>query len=126
MSLYTLIRIVHTSCALLSICGFAARGYLKVHQDNVPQSFKYKVLPHIVDTVLLASAIMLVILSGHYPFVSPWVTAKLVTLLVYISGGILLMRLRLGKIMRGVAYVFTMMCGAYIILVAFSKSPAPW
>ena len=90
MSLYVLIRIVHSSCALLSISGFAVRGYLKVRADHVPQSFTFKVLPHIVDTVLLISAILLVIMSRQYPFVSPWVTAKVVTLLVYISGGILL------------------------------------
>jgi uncharacterized membrane protein SirB2 len=126
MSLYVLIRIVHTGCALLSIVGFAVRGYLKVRDDDVPQRFRFKVLPHIVDTVLLASAIVLVIMSGQYPFISPWVTAKVVTLLVYISGGILLMRLRLNRAMRGAAFVFTMLCGAYIILVAVSKRPLPW
>ena len=126
MSLYVIIRIIHSSCALLSVLGFAGRGYLKVSKDEVPQKFVFKVLPHIVDTVLLVSAIVLVVMSGQYPFVSPWVTAKVLTLLVYITLGILLMRLKLEKAARVAIYALSLLCGGYMIMVAVSKNPIPF
>ena len=126
MSFYAIIRIIHSSCALLSILGFAIRGYGKVSRGEVPQTFAFKVLPHIVDTILLVSAIALVIMSGQYPFVSPWVTAKVIALVVYISFGILLMRLKVEKAARGAIYAVSLLCGAYMVMVAVSKNPIPF
>lgn len=125
MSLYVIIRTIHASCALLSVLGFAVRGCLKFSTGEVPQRFVFKVLPHIVDTVLLVSAITLVIMSGLYPLVSPWVTAKVLVLLLYISLGTLLMRLKVGKATRGALYSAALFCGVYMILVALTKTPVP-
>ena len=46
-----------------------------------------KILPHIVDTVLLVSAIALVVMSGQYPWVAAWVGIKIVLLVAYIVVG---------------------------------------
>jgi hypothetical protein len=46
-----------------------------------------RVLPHIVDTVLLASAIAMAVISAQYPFAAGWLTAKLIGLLIYIGCG---------------------------------------
>ena len=126
MSLYVFIRLIHSGCAVLSILGFAGRGYLRVSRGEVPQKFVYKVLPHIIDTVLLVSAILLVIMSGQTPFVSPWVTAKVTTLLVYIVLGILLMRLAATTTVRAIIYSLALLCGGYMMLVAVSKNPLPF
>lgn len=125
MSLYVIIRIIHSSCALLSVLGFAGRGYLKFSTGEVPQRFVFKVLPHVIDTVLLISAITLVVMSGQYPFVSSWVTAKVIVLFLYICLGILLMRLKVGKATRGALYAVALFCGVYMILVALTKNPMP-
>ena len=124
--MYLTIKIIHASCAILSILGFAGRGFLKVSKGEVPPKFVFKVLPHIVDTVLLLSAITLVVMSGQYPFVSPWVTAKVLVLVAYIVLGILLMRLDLSKQGRGALYATTLLCGIYMIMVAITKNPLPW
>lgn len=126
MSLYVFIRIIHSSCAVLSLLGFAWRGLQKVIKGQVPEHFVVKVLPHIVDTVLLLSAIVLVVMSGQYPFVSPWVSAKVLALLIYISLGILLMRWRGASSARPVIYALTLLCGLYMITVAITKNPMPF
>jgi hypothetical protein len=46
-----------------------------------------RVLPHIVDTVLLGSAIAMAVISAQYPFAADWLTAKLIGLLIYIGCG---------------------------------------
>jgi uncharacterized membrane protein SirB2 len=47
-----------------------------------------RILPHINDSLLLLTAIMLAILTGFYPFVVGWVTLKVLLLVVYIVLGI--------------------------------------
>ncbi len=124
--MYLTIKILHASFALLSILGFAGRGYLKVSRNEIPTHFVHRVLPHIVDTVLLLSAITLVVLSRQYPFVSPWVTAKVIALVLYIGLGIALKRSQGSKAQRGTLYALTLLCGLYMLMVAVTKSPVPF
>lgn len=49
-------------------------------------------MPHVNDTVLLASGIVLAITIRQYPGVSPWLTAKLLGLLGYILLGMVAFR----------------------------------
>jgi uncharacterized membrane protein SirB2 len=53
---YLLLKQVHVVCASLSIAGFALRGALMLRASLLLQSRLARVAPHIVDTVLLASA----------------------------------------------------------------------
>jgi hypothetical protein len=50
------------------------------------------VLPHVVDSCLLLSAIGLAWMAGQYPFVHGWLTAKIVGLLAYIGLGMLALK----------------------------------
>ena len=121
--MYLTLTSIHASFAILSILGFAARGYLKVSRNRLPDSFAYRVLPHIIDTGLLLSAIVLVVLSGQYPFQTGWVTAKLLALVVYIGLGIALLRSDADRQRRILLYVLTLLTGIYILMVALSKNP---
>ncbi len=123
--MYLTLKIIHASCAILSILGFAGRGFLKVTRNQVPGNFVYRVLPHIIDTILLLSALILVVISGQYPFVVPWVTAKVFALLAYIGLGISLMRADTDKRGRVVLYTLSLISGVYILLVAMTKNPVP-
>ena len=46
-----------------------------------------KIVPHVVDTLLLVSALTLVFGSDQYPFEQPLLTAKVLALIVYIALG---------------------------------------
>ena len=81
-----------------------------------------KVLPHTIDTLLLASALGMVYLWGVSPFAVPWLGAKIVALLAYIGLGMVAMRFGHSKKARGVAYSLALITAAYIVCVAFSKS----
>ncbi|MCB1670187.1 MAG: SirB2 family protein [Gammaproteobacteria bacterium] len=124
--MYLTIKIIHASCAILSVLGFAIRGFLKVKRNQAPGSFVFRVLPHIIDTILLLSAIVLVVMSGQYPFVVSWVTAKVIALIVYIGLGIVTMRSQATQGKRVLYYSLTLLTGLYILLVAASKNPIPF
>ena len=95
MNTYLIIKIVHMTCAMLTTLGFALRGYWMVTESSLLQSKPAKILPHIIDTLLLLSAIVLVVMSRQYPFVVGWVTFKVILLVAYIVLGT--MALKRGK-----------------------------
>ena len=85
-----------------------------------------RVVPHVADTVLLASAIALAVISGQYPLAQGWLTAKVVGLIAYIVlGSIALKRGRTLGI-RITAFYSAVLVFAYIIAVATTKSAVPY
>ncbi|MDP6415318.1 MAG: SirB2 family protein [Gammaproteobacteria bacterium] len=87
MNLYYFIKIIHVSCAVLSFSGFILRGYWMLQESEWLQHKISRVLPHLIDTVLLVSAIALVIMSRQYPTLVNWVSIKIGLLLLYIVLG---------------------------------------
>ncbi len=82
-----------------------------------------KVLPHINDTLLLLAAIGLVVVTGQYPFVSAWVTAKVVGLVAYIVLGIYALRRGRTKAQRGAYWLAALAAAGYVISVALTRDP---
>jgi len=82
-----------------------------------------KVLPHVIDSLLLGSAIALLVVLQLSPLESPWLMAKIVALLLYIGLGLVALRFGRAKKTRVVAWVLALLTGAYIVSVAYSKSP---
>lgn len=124
--LYIALKHTHITAITLSICGFFARGMLMFTDSPVLQNRPVKVLPHVIDTVLLASALGMAVISAQYPFVLPWLTAKFFGLLAYIVLGSLALKRGRNKRQRGVFFVLALAAFAYIVLVALSRNPLPW
>jgi len=120
---YLLLKQVHIASALLSIGGFAIRGMLMLRDSTLLQSRFARVAPHIVDTVLLASAIALAWLSGQYPFAQGWLTAKLLALIAYVALGTVALKRGRSKLTRGVAFALALGTVLYIVSVAVSRNP---
>ena len=80
-----------------------------------------KVVPHVVDTLLLASALVLVFWSGQYPFVEPWLTAKVLALIAYIMLGTVALKRGKTKLMRVNALVAALSIYTYMLAVAVSR-----
>jgi len=123
---YLAVRALHAGSAVLSIAGFAARGALMLMQSPILQKRFVRVAPHVVDTLLLASAVWLAWFLGQIPFVHAWITAKVLALLAYIVLGVF--ALRRGKTMavRAAAFAAALACAAYIVAVALTRDPTPW
>jgi len=120
---YTFIKYLHVSCAALSYAGFFARGVLMIRAAPLLQARWVQVVPHVVDTLLLGSAIALTMMSQQYPFLEPWLTAKVVALVVYIGLG--MVALRRGTTRRGrvTAWIVAQLVFIYIVAVAETRSP---
>jgi uncharacterized membrane protein SirB2 len=125
MNLYGFIKVIHVSCVVLSISGFVLRGIWLMRDSLLLQHRYTKRLPHVVDTLLLASALVMVFMSGQYPFVENWLTAKVVALLVYISLGFVAMRFGKTKRVRITTWALAILVFGYIVAVALSRSVSP-
>src|SRR5690606_22998286 len=84
---YTTLKHLHATAATLSIAGFALRYAWMIAGSPRLQSRAAKVLPHIVDTILLGSAILLAVQAGIAPWSVGWLGFKVVGLIVYIVLG---------------------------------------
>ena len=85
---YLYLKYLHMALVLLSVLLFNGRFLLRMSkpQDTLPKWLK--ILPHVNDTLLLGSGLVLVWLSGWVPFGNAsWLGWKLVLLVVYVGMG---------------------------------------
>ena len=121
--MYFLIKNIHIICAALSITGFFLRGVLMIRGSDILTHRIVKILPHVIDAVLLLTAIMLVFITERYPAYEPWLTAKILALLVYIFLGMLAFKWTQKKSSKIFYWILSMMVFAYIVSVALTKMP---
>jgi uncharacterized membrane protein SirB2 len=120
---YSALRSVHIGCALVSIALFAVRGGLMLLDSATLRSTLLNTLPHVVDTVLLATAVMLAIASRQYPLATGWLTVKVLLLVVYVAlGSVALKRGRTRRIRAG-AFVAALLTVGFLVTVARARSP---
>jgi uncharacterized membrane protein SirB2 len=123
---YLWIRAVHVACAVASIAGFCARGILMLNESRWLKHRFVRIAPHVVDTLLLASAVWLAWFLGQVPFVHGWITAKIGALLAYIVlGSIALKRGRTRGIRAG-AFAAALATVGYLVWVALTRDATPW
>jgi uncharacterized membrane protein SirB2 len=123
MSLFEYLKIFHTACAFFSIGGFALRGFWMLTGNPLLRRRPVRVLPHIVDTLLLASALGMVSLWGFSSLQAGWLMAKIVALLVYIALGMVALRFGKTRLVRITAWLAAMTTAVYMLSVAYSKNP---
>jgi len=83
-----------------------------------------RTLPHLVDTVLLVSAIALAWMLRLSPLAAPWLLAKIIGLVLYIALGMLALKPGRPEPVRAAAFAASLITFAYIVSVAVSKNPA--
>ncbi|MBS0309155.1 MAG: SirB2 family protein [Proteobacteria bacterium] len=118
---YLAIKHLHMGCAALSGTFFFVRGIWMLRNSARLQQRWVKIVPHIVDTVLLASAIALAVWSQQYPLAQTWLSAKVLGLLVYIVLGAIALKYGRTKRTRIVAFIGALAVFGYIITVAITR-----
>jgi uncharacterized membrane protein SirB2 len=120
---YASLKAIHQTAVALSLIGFFARGLASLRGAAWVRGRLARTLPHVVDTVLLVSALALAWTWRHVPGAAPWLTAKVVGVVLYIGLGMLALRPGRPVPVRAVAWVAALATFAWIVSVAISKSP---
>ncbi len=121
--MFEALKHLHMGCAFLSITGFTLRGYWMLTGSPLLRRRPVKVLPHVIDTLLLASAVGMLLIWQMSPLQSDWLIAKIVGLLFYIGLGMVALRFGKSRKTRVNAWLLALLAAAYIVSVAYSKSP---
>ena len=124
--MYFTIKALHVCAAILTISGFALRGFWMLTGSALLDRRLVRILPHIVDSVFLLSGIGLVWILRLQVFDQPWLLAKLFAVVVYILLGMVALRRGRSARSRSVAFVLALATFAYITGVALSKSMLSW
>jgi uncharacterized membrane protein SirB2 len=118
---YATVKHLHVAAATVSLSLFVLRGSWMLAAPDMLRRGWVRVVPHVVDTLLLLSALWL--LSEIGPGAGSWLAAKVAGLVVYVAAGIVALRGGKTRGMRIAAFVFALATFGYIVSVALTKSP---
>lgn len=120
---YPAALLTHLATVTVSVSLFGVRCAWMVTGSPMLQNRTVRVLPHVVDTALLASGVWLMVLTRQFPFTNDWLTVKLLAVVAYIVLGSI--ALRRGRSLRAriIASVAALLTIVWIVLVAHARHP---
>lgn len=123
---YLTIKGIHVTLAGLSIGFFLLRALWSVSESSLLQRRWAKVMPHLIDTLLLAFGVTLMIMLRAWPQHTPWLAAKLIALLVYIGLGTFAIKRGATPARRAMFALLAALVFAYMVVTAVSHDPLFW
>ena len=124
---YMALKHAHMMFALISIVLFMLRAWIAVPSPARIKSKVLKVLPHIIDTLLLILGVWLAVMMKYNPMGnSPWLAAKIIGVVLYIIVGTIAIKRGKTARQRLIATLAAIVIFAYIYGAAMTKSPLSW
>jgi len=121
--MYMMAKHLHLTAVALSILFFIFR-FIWSQLDASALSKKWvKILPHIIDTVLLASAVWLCVILSQYPFANAWLTFKLVGVVLYIVFGLFALKKAKTTLSKWAFFIAAIAVLMATAMVAVTKQP---
>ena len=118
---------IHGLAVVLSLIGFITRGIWMLKDSPRLKAKWVKITPHVIDTVLLLSALVAsYLLFWQYGANPAYVTVMIVGLVVYIGLGLVALRLGKTKAVRASAWVLAIIVFLYISAAGAMKTPTPF
>ena len=126
MAYFSLIKNLHLATIALSLALFVLRGAWMIAASPLLQARWVRIVPHVIDTLLLATGIGLAVLIQQYPLVHGWLTAKLLALILYIVLGTLALKRGKTRAQRIAAWIAALLVFGYMVAVAMAHDPFPF
>ena len=120
---YLTVKLVHQTAVVLSIAGFFLRGAAALADAPWVRSRAARTLPHVVDSLLLLSALTLAWMLRLTPGNAPWLLAKIAGLVVYVGLGVVALRPGPPRAVRAAAWGAALATVGWIVSVAVTKNP---
>lgn len=120
------VRLLHIGSAVATFSLFLLRGSWMLWRPELLARRWVRVVPHLIDTVFLASGIYLTVLIRQYPFVNGWLTAKIFGLIAYIVLGSLALKRARTRGRRAAAFAAAVVVFLYVVGVARAHHPGSW
>ncbi len=122
---YALLRGLHAVTVVITLLLFLLRGYWMMRESPRLRERWVRVVPHMNDSLLLLTAIAMLVVGGLNPLQQPWILAKIVGLLAYIGLGTIALKRGATRAVRIKAFIAALGVFAYIVAVAVTKQVVP-
>jgi len=123
---YLFLKNLHLATIALTLALFLLRGVWMMASSPRLQARWVRIVPHINDSLLLASGISLAVLVQQYPLVHGWLTAKFFALILYIVLGTFALKRGKTRGQRIAACVAALLVFGYMVAVAIAHDPLPF
>jgi uncharacterized membrane protein SirB2 len=120
--MYMAYKHIHLLMVVLSVSFLLIRFAMSLKPAALLQHKFFKIAPHVIDTLLLLSAVMLMLTLQQYPFVHAWLTEKFIAVLAYIALAVMAFRGRTTFI-RWLCFLGALGWLGLALRVAISKQP---
>ena len=117
--MYPALKHSHLLFVAISILLFEYRFILKMMKKTTGKTLK--IVPHVNDTLLLATGISLAYIAQINPIHQIWLGSKIVALLFYIGFGMMALKSKGNKSIMG--YILATACFVFILFTAITKNP---
>jgi uncharacterized membrane protein SirB2 len=123
---YVLLKQLHLTTIVVTLTLFILRGAWMMASSPRLQARWVRIVPHLNDTLLLASGIGLAVLLQQYPLVHGWLTAKFFALILYIVLGTFALKRGKTRGQRITAWFAALLVFGYMAAVAVTHDPFPF
>ncbi|MGB8518423.1 MAG: SirB2 family protein [Gallionella sp.] len=120
------LKVLHISCAALSYTMFFMRGFWSWRNPGLLQQLWVKFTPHLIDTLLLGSAVAMAVKLHLSLFGASWLQGKIAALLLYIALGEIAIRYGKTIHIKLLAWLAAQCVFLYIVVTAVNHDPVPW
>jgi len=123
---YLILKNLHLATITITLTLFLLRGFWMMADSPRLQARWVRIVPHINDTLLLASGIGLAVMIQQYPLVHGWLTVKLFALIAYIVLGTIALKRGKTRVQRIAAWIAALLVFGYMVAVAVAHDPLPF
>lgn len=126
MDYYHFLKLFHITTVAISLVLFITRVLLLLnHSQQLDRRF-YKLAPHINDSLLLTSALLMLWVANLVPGPdNPWLLVKIIVMIMYIFTGMSIFKLRYNRQHIIFLFIVAILLYFYIIHTAIYKTLNP-
>lgn len=122
---YPTLKLIHVTTVVITGSLFTLRFVWMMNGTLEQRGRWVSTLPHVNDTLLFISGLIIASIIGQLPLQASWLTAKLFVLLAYILlGSVALKRGKSSQIRRWSGFA-AITCYLLIISIALTRNPIP-
>lgn len=123
LNAYLITYALHVAAVCLSGSLFLLRGVWMIQDNTLLEKKIVRIAPHVIDTVLLLAAAVLVVITHQYPGLEAWLTVKVLALIAYIGLGVFAFRRGKTKAarVRYLAAAVAVFC--FMVSVSLTRNP---
>ncbi|WP_310446189.1 SirB2 family protein [Thiobacillus sp.] len=123
---YSLLKQLHLTTLVVTLALFVLRGAWMMAESPRLHIRWVRIVPHLNDSLLLASGISLAVLTRQYPLVNGWLTAKFFALILYIVLGTIALKRGRTRSQRIAAWIAALLVFGHMAAVAIARDPVPF